>query len=73
MHYLKVQIINDVEKNLIRVLKAIFKDRIKEDYLKTSLYEEAKLCNNFEHKTKTRNLIHNIIIKSHKINSNIFL
>jgi hypothetical protein len=70
MHYLKVQIINDVEKNLIRVLKAIFKDRIKEDYLKTSLYEEAKLCNNFEHKTKIRNLI---IIKSHKINSNIFL
>jgi len=40
--------------NLINALKEIFKDRIKEDDLKSVLYEEAKLYDEFDHKTKIR-------------------
>jgi len=50
----KDQLNDEVVYNLINALKKIFSDKIKEDDLKNVFYEEAKLYNEFDHKTKIR-------------------
>ena len=50
----KVQLNDEVSENLKRVLKENFTDWIEEDDLKNAFYEEVKLYNEFEQKTKIR-------------------
>ena len=55
----KVQLNDEVSENLKRVLKENFTDWIEEDDLKNAFYEEVKLYNEFEQKTKIRKYYNN--------------